>query len=60
MKDDKLILQSFQILQSTRIQIFSSLPEKYGTKLTTMEFHSSEKDKTQFQCNRMLSIVHKN
>ena len=60
MKNRKTLVITDQMLQSTKIEMFHSLSEKFGTKYGSMEIQASEQDKFIFKLDRFFSIVHHN
>ncbi len=49
-----------RLLKSTKIEIFGSLAEKFGSDYGIPEVSADERHKMNFQLDRLFSIIHDN
>lgn len=60
MKNQKIVNLSREILELTKIEVFHSLAEHYGSQHAVMEVNASKGEKVDFQVDRLFSIFHQN
>ena len=49
-----------RIFVATRVKVYGSLSEKFGSPYTTPSTDSSEDQKMNFQLDRLFTIIHEN
>ncbi len=60
MRKERIKPSKAKIFAATRVEVFGSLSEKFGSAYGTPSLDSTEEHKVNFQLDRLFTIIHHN